>query len=169
MVHSCIAPLYLCMFRMVLPDKILHCINAVTVILCVHHLFRELRMEAIGKQKAHYTFSLTGSDQLKLPFQEQFLDIFIAYLYHKHGIIGTTLILKASFTVVLKCSLYSSMPGNQRLSSISVFHFILICLNVSVTAREIEEWVPGVRGAGGESSDGTVPTVGVRAASTSRA
>ena len=59
------------------------------------------------------------------------------------------LILKASFTVVLKCSLDSSMPGNQRLSSISVFHFILIRLNVSATAREIEEWVPGVGGGGG--------------------
>ena len=54
--------------------------NAVTSILCVHHHFRELRMEAVGKQKAHYTCSLTGSDQLKLPFREQFLDIFIAYL-----------------------------------------------------------------------------------------
>ena len=76
------------------------------------------------------------------------------------------LILKASFTVVLKCSLDSSMPGNQRLSSISVFHFILIHLNVSATVREIEEWVPGV---GEGVGCGTVPTVGVRAASTSRA
>ena len=41
------------------------------------------------------------------------------------------------------------MPGNQRLSSISVFHFILIRLNVSATAKEIEEWVPGVGGGGG--------------------